>query len=335
MKKIAVFFSIVFTVAAHAQDVKTLQETAGDFSRQGDFNNAILVLNKAHELEPNNLSVNKSLALAYFQKSDYPKMQSVLKPMLEREDADAEVFQMAGLMNKTTGDIKEAEKVYKRGLKNFPSSGPLLSDYGELLWAKQDFSAINQWEKGIEADPNYTGNYYNAARYYYFTKDKVWALIYGEIFVNMESYSRRTVDIKNLLLESYKKLFTDADMMKNQEINNPFVKAYLNGMSRQTAQTKNGITVETLTMIRTRFILDWFEKEATKFPFRLFDFQRQLLKEGNFNAYNQWLFGSVQNLPAFENWTNTHNAEYKQFISTQGNRLFKPAAGQYYKAVSK
>ena len=262
-------------------------------------------------------------------------MQAVLKPLLERTDADAEVFQLAGMMNKTTGDTKECEKVYKKGLKMFPDNGPLLSDYGELLWAKQDFSAIKQWEKGIEEAPSYSGNYYNAARYYYFTKDKVWAIIYGEMFVNLESYSRRTVDIKNLLLESYKKLFTDADMMKNQEIKNPFVVAFLSGMKNQAGIAKNGITTETLIMIRTRFLLDWFEKEATKFPFRLFEYQRQLIKEGNFDAYNQWLFGSVQNLPAFENWTNTHSAEYKQFTISQSNRMFKIVPGQYYQTVSK
>jgi lipopolysaccharide biosynthesis regulator YciM len=337
MKKTAALFSFFFVLAvsAGAQDVKALRETARDFSKQGDFNNAILVLNKAHEQEPNNLAVSKDLALAYFQKSDYPRMQTVLKPLLERTDADEEVYQLAGMMNKTNGDLKECERVYKKGLKSFPNSGALLSDYGELLWAKQDFSAIKEWEHGIEVDPNYTGNYYNASRYYYFTKDKVWAIIYGELFVNMESYSRRTVEIKSLLLESYKKLFTDADMMKNQDTKNPFAAAFLTAMGRQAAIARDGITAETLTMIRTRFIIDWFEKEGTKFPFRLFEYQRQLLKEGIFDAYNQWLFGSVQNLTAFESWTTAHSSEYKQFTTTQSNRMFKLSAGQYYQTVSK
>ena len=337
MKKTAGIFSflLVFTLIAGAQDVKTLQETARDFSRQGDFANAILVLNRARDQEPNNLSVNKDLALACFQKPDLPKMQGILKPLLERPDADAEVFQLAGMMNKAFGDEKECERVYKKGLKSFPNSGPLHSDYGELLWDKQDYSAIKEWERGIETDPGYSGNYYNAAKYYYLTKDKVWALVYGEMFVNMESYSRRTVEIKNVLLDSYKKLFTDADMVKGQATKNIFVAAFLSGMNRQSEIAKKGITVESLTMIRTRFIIDWFEKESTKFPLRLFDYQRQLLKEGTFDAYNQWLFGSVQNLPAFENWTSTHSDVYKQFTSSQGNRIFKPVTGQYYQLSTK
>jgi hypothetical protein len=87
-------------------------------------------------------------------------------------------------------------------------------------------------------------------------------------------------------------------------------------------------------MIRTRFILEWFEKDAARFPFRLFDYQRQLIKEGTFDAYNQWLFGSAQNLTAFQNWTVTHNEEYRLFTTTQRNRLFRAAANQYYQTLS-
>ena len=84
-----------------------------------------------------------------------------------------------------------------------------------------------------------------------------------------------------------------------------------------------GINPESLTMIRTRFILDWDEKYASKYPFRLFEYHRQLLKEGLFEAYNQWLFGSVQNLTAFQTWINTHADAYQQFVAFQQGRVFK------------
>src|SRR6202012_1955967 len=125
-------------------------------------------------------------------------------------------------------DSKECERLYKAGIKRFPKSGVLYSEYGEMLWARQDYSAVRQWEKGIEVDPNYSSNYYHASKYYFFTFDKVWALVYGETFVNLESYSKRTAEIKELLLEGYKKLFTDADIQKGQNTKSPFVSAYLN-----------------------------------------------------------------------------------------------------------
>ena len=85
-------------------------------------------------------------------------------------------------------------------------------------------------------------------------------------------------------------------------------------------------------MIRTRFILDWYEKNAAKFPFRLFDYQQQLIREGMFDAYNQWLFGATENLAAYDNWTKTHAEEYNGFNAFQKSRVFKMPVGQHYQA---
>jgi hypothetical protein len=227
---------------------------------------------------------------------------------------------------------KDCERMYKKGLKKFPKSGPLYSEYGELLWSSKDYSAVELWEKGIQNDPAYAGNYYNAALYYFYTKDKVWSLLYGEIFVNMESLSERGAAMKQLLLKGYKeKLFAEADIMKGEEKNkNEFAKSFLQGMSKQSSLANKGITVETLTMIRSRFILDWYAVNAARFPFKLFDFQRQLLQDGMFEAYNQWLFGPVENLTAYDSWTKTHAEQYTAFNNFQRTRIFKMPAGQYY-----
>ena len=300
--------------------------------RQGDFNNAIIILTRALQMDKNNLEMQKDLVMSYYYKSDYEKALDGVKVLMDREDADVVSYQIAGNVYKALEEVKECDKVYKRGLKKFPNSGPLYSEYGELLWAKKDFSAIEQWEKGIQVDPAYSGNYYNAARFYFYTKDKVWGLIYGEIFVNMESLNDRGAAMKQLLLEGYKeKLFADANLMSGQEKNkNEFSKAFLDCMNKQSSLVNHGITTETLTMIRSRFILEWFDKYASRFPYKLFDYQRQLLQEGMFGAYNQWLFGTVENLASYDSWTKTHDEEYKNFTAFQKTRIFKMPSGQYY-----
>jgi Tfp pilus assembly protein PilF len=325
MKQLFIVLSLLISTTSFAQqeDVKTLYEAAKNYQRQGDYQNAVLVLNRALQQDNNNQDVIKELAFVQYLQRDYNKAINTIKPLIDRKDTEVPAFQVAAMIYKARDEAGEAEKLYKKALKKFPNSGALYSEYGELLWGRQDYSAIKQWEKGIEEDPNYAGNYYNAARYYYFTMDKAWSLIYGEIFVNMESYTRRTVEIKNILANGYKKLFTDQDIMKNQDSKNDFTVAYLTNMSRQSSLASMGITPESLTMIRTRFLLDWDEKYAGKFPFRLFEYHRQLLKEGLFEAYNQWLFGSVQNLTAFQTWINTHPDSYQQFTSFQQGRVFK------------
>ena len=336
MKKLFfLLFSAGFLITSfvHAQEV-TPVETARNFMRSGDWDNAILVLNRALQQDPKNLDLQKELAMTYYYKRDYTRAMETVKPMLDRDDADVVVYQIGGNVYKATEEVKEADKMYKKGLKKFPKSGPLYSEYGELLWAKKDYNAIKEWEKGIAADPSFAGNYYNAALYYYYTKDKVWSIIYGEIFVNMEYLTERATEMKKLLLAAYKeKLFNTIAPGKDQPKNTAFADAVLATFNKQSSLVNRGITTETLNMIRTRFILDWYKNYASKFPFRLFEYHQQLIKEGIFEAYNQWLFGSVENLPAFDQWAKTNADAYTKFTTFQKGRVFKMPAGQHYQVL--
>jgi tetratricopeptide (TPR) repeat protein len=338
MKKI-VLFLLSFGLLQNnfcqpVDDIKQMRETAQSFLRNGDYDNAILVLNRALQQDKNNLELQKDLVMAFYYKRDFVKALEGTKALIDRDDADVMTFQIAGNVFKALEEVKDCEKMYKKALKKFPKSGPLYSEYGELLWDLKDFSAIDQWEKGIQADPAFSGNYYNAAQHYFFTKDKVWSLVYGEIFVNMESMTERGAAMKKLLLDGYKeKLFVENDLLKDIDKNkSEFSKAFLTSMNKQFSLANKGVTTEILTMVRTRFILDWFANNSTKFPFKLFDYQLQLIREGIFEAYNQWLFGTVENLAVYDNWIKTNNEKYAAFTNFQKSRIFKMPAGQYYQA---
>ncbi|HEX2608420.1 MAG TPA: tetratricopeptide repeat protein [Flavisolibacter sp.] len=333
MKLFLILFSLGLATASLAQSPteQTPAETARGFMRTGDWDNAILVLNRALQQDPNNLSLQKDLTLSYYYKRDYSKALDHVKPLLERDDADVVVYQIAGNVYKALEEVKDADKMYKKALKKFPNSGALYSEYGELLWAKNDYEAIKYWEKGIEADPSNAGNYYNAALYYYYTKDKIWTLIYGEIFVNMEYLTERATQMKKLLLSAYKeKLYAD---MKDDKTKSPFAKAVFQTFDKQASLVSKGITTESLNMIRTRFILDWFASYGKKYPFKLFDYQQQLIRDGMFEAYNQWLFGAVENLPAYDQWSKNNPDAFNKFSAFQKSRVFKMPSGQYYQEL--
>jgi tetratricopeptide (TPR) repeat protein len=330
MKTIFLAISVViFSLPGISQE--NASQTAKNYIRQGDYNNAILVLNRAIETDRQNIELKKDLAFAYYLQRDYTKAIETIRPVIDNKDGDEQAYQITGMIYRAIEDTKEAERIYKSGLRRFPESGVLSNEYGELLWSNSDFSAAaKQWQKGIQNDPGFPGNYYNAAKYYFLSADKVWGIIYGEIFVNLESYSKRTPEIKTMLLEGYKKLFAETEMTKSQDMKNEFVKAFLDVMKNESQMISSGITPDGLSALRTRFILTWYEKYATKFPFRLFDYQRQLAKAGLFDAYNQWIFGAANNLSAFQQWTATHPDEYNRFINFQKNRVYKQPEGQYY-----
>lgn len=322
----------LFTVTARSQ--QSSHDMAFNYMRNGDHDNAILVLNKALQQDGSNQQLLQDLAMAYFYKKDYARAKQQVEILLDRNDVDVISYQISGNVFKALEEVKEAEKMYKKALKKFPKSGPLYSEFGELLWAKKDYNAIKVWEKGIEADPSYAGNYYNATTYYYFTKDKIWSIVYGEIFVNMEYLTDRATEIKKLLLSSYKeKLFREIGTDGPEK--SGFANAVLETFNKQSSLVNKGLTVETLTMLRTKFILDWYAKYGEKFPFKLFEYHQQLIREGMFEAYNQWLFGAVDNLSAFDMWTKSHAEAYKKFSSFQSGRVFKMPQGQFYQVASK
>ena len=207
----------------------------------------------------------------------------------------------------------------------------MYSEYGIMLEAKDPGmgNGILQWEKGIETDPEYSGNYYNAAKYYADHGNLLWAALYGEIFTNIESYSGRTTEIKDILFDMYKKIFNSGQV--SIKGSNAFETRIVESLKKQAGLSTDGINTESLIAIRTRFVLDWFPASVKKYPYKLFELHHQLLENGLFEAYNQWLFGSVDNMPAYQDWKNSHVAEFNEFNKFQHNRVFKVPTGQYYK----
>jgi tetratricopeptide (TPR) repeat protein len=326
------FFLFSFFIAtAQTPDAKELQATAKKFMQQGDYDNATLVLKNAVQADPKNLDLLKDWEFLHFLKRDYAKAMEIGKPLIERPDADEQTFQILGMTYKGIAEYDECYKLYKQAVKKFPKSGVLYNEWGEAYAMNKKMSdAIVNWEKGIEVDPNYSSNYYNAAMYYSRNNEVFWQLIYGEIFLNLESFTARSADIKTLLLDDYKKLYMLGDFTKINT-KNVFEKAVLETLSKSVSLTREGVTPSVLAAIRTRFVLDWYNaKNNEKFPFRLFDQQQYLLREGMFDAYSQWIFGAAASPATYQTWLDANEKQGKSFKDFQSGRVFKLVAGQYY-----
>ena len=334
--RLTLFFAFFLQSAVAQQSVtETVQEfreIARSFQRQQDYSNAIMVLAKALELQPGNVDVLKDVAYVYYLSGDFAKAAQRVLPLTELESADEQIFQIAGSVFKELEEYKICDRLYKKGLKKFENSGALYSEYGDLFWIQQKpAEAIAQWETGMKIDPSHSGNYYHAAKFYFAAGDKSRSIVYGEVFVNLESYSVKSAEIKILLLESYKRIYMPGDS-KKYYVKEPtsFELDFLQVMGKQNELSSRGITPETLLAIRSRFLLDWFNANENKYPFHLFEHLRYLLREGMFEAYNQWLFGPASDASAYQNWIRTHEDEYLAFSYYQRNKLFKMPGGQNY-----
>ena len=120
------------------------------------------------------------------------------------------------------------------------------------------------------------------------------------------------------------------DRKSKHKVASEFADSYKASMGKQVSVVLSGIDPESLVMVRTRCLLDWYNFSGVKFPYALFDYQRNLLKEGLFEAYNQWIFGPVSNQSAFKAWTGLHKTEYDAFLQYQRNHPLKLKNDEYY-----
>ena len=341
MKYIFIFIvSTVFfcDVQAQEQTAKLLQETARTLLQKGDYDNAVVILERAKQQEPNNVDILRDLCFANYLKRDFTKAIEVGKELVEKPDADQQSFQVLGMAYKAIASYKECGKLYRTALRKFPNSGVIYNEYAELSAMDKDLEeAITQWEKGIELDPGYSSNYYNAAIYYSKKNNWIRSVLYGELFLNLESYSTRTEDIKTSLFTAWKNLYTKTTVQQlvDAKTTSAFEKTILQvltkaSVSLATKSAKEENDIDRLSNIRTKFIIEWSAENEKQYPFRLFGHQKYLLSQGLFEAYNYWLFTPSISAEAYHAWQTNHTKEIEEFKTFQQSRVFKIPVGEYY-----
>src|SRR6058998_1583720 len=93
---LAVFCLVSLLASAQPTDPKTMHENAKTFMRSGDFDNAIIVLTRALEIDKDNMEMQQDLVMSYYYKRDYKKALEGVKVLLDRDDVDAVSFQIGG-----------------------------------------------------------------------------------------------------------------------------------------------------------------------------------------------------------------------------------------------
>ena len=72
---------------------------------------------------PDNIEIAKDLAYDYYLQKENEKALETIKPLLEKDNADDQTYQIGGTIYRAMGQQKDAEKLYKKAIKSFPKSG--------------------------------------------------------------------------------------------------------------------------------------------------------------------------------------------------------------------
>ncbi|HET8572475.1 MAG TPA: tetratricopeptide repeat protein [Edaphocola sp.] len=317
-------------------EIQRMQQSAQQSLQQKDYANSIMLLNQAIRQAPDNVSLRRDLAYTYYLSGKADEARKIIEPVVQSEFADEQTFQIAAAIENVSGKFGRARRILKDGIRKFPHSGLLYSSMGNLYsMEKSDQSALDAWMTGIRSDPGYGANYYGAARMFNSKGNYVWALIYGEIFLNLDQDPFKGNQIKKMMISAYQAILSEgsADLPSFRGDNGQkqgkivsFEDCYKKVLQDNALAIRSGFNTETLTMLRTRFLMEWQMSYARRFPFTLFTWQGKLIQAGYFDAYNQWLFGAVNNSQAFQLWVKKFADNYGDFEKWDKGHPLQPAS---------
>lgn len=340
------FVFFILSNLAFAQ-IKTNKEEADGYVLEaiklmdnGNPEKAIALIERALKLSPKNPIYLYEMGYAYYMKKDYKKAKDIFEDLVDSDNAEDLYFKMLGNSYDLLGKPEKAIAAYKKGLKRFPNSGKIYLELGIMSMAKKEYNeALDYWEKGIEVEPTHPSNYYWATKLFADSSEKIWALLYGELFINLERGSKRTEEISGILFEVYKSAITSksdtsmsVDLTKRGNtisISNPkdiekkissgrllpFEGTYSLAFSPGSIALKGGTTIAGIYQTRKTLLDFWYKnfKSNEAYPNVLLDYQKQILEAGHFEAYSFWLH-SRGDAKEFEAWYDKNEALFKDFV---------------------
>ena len=170
------------------------------------------------------------------------------------------------------------------------------------------------------------------------TTEKVWAVIYGEVYCNLSSDSDRTSQVGALVYSWYNgSLSRNAGKFSINLTEN--AQASLNGvpfesqfeisflMSALGLKTDfPPLSIQRLTEIRKNQLSQWEQK---KLPLtELVRRQQAILSAGHFDAYNYWLFKGARAEESNE-WIRDHQTQFQSWLDWQSKNKFEVKAPDF------
>jgi tetratricopeptide (TPR) repeat protein len=354
MKKNILKFFLVFVICSlqfaiynfsFAQDVKTAGEIDAEnalknyqhgieLMKKENYKGAMEAFNDAVDLDSTKSNYQFQLSLANYYSKNFETSVKVLKNIMKKFQADVRYYDLMGECYSEMRNDKKAQAILEEGLKKFPKSGSIHSQLGRIEYSHKNLNtALQYWELGMVAEPMFPSNYYFAAQAIGTTSERMWAIIYGEIFVNLETNTERTYEILFRLNDWYKQSFiiknpknkyalftdermriTEAQFKDTMLFHKNFPMAYNNIAQRSLIVFKDKVTTESLMKFRSKFITLWYSKNfPIDFPNPIFDYQRTVISADFFDCYNYWLF-SKGDPKSFNDWMEKNKKKYDQFI---------------------
>lgn len=335
--------AMCFVLPAHAQSDKAMAHAnrAIQLVDGGLPAQAIAEWDKAIALEPTIIAYQYERVLCYVMTKDYTKAIGLLTPIYRDSALYDRGFQLMGNIHDMQNDSASALAYYRQGLEAYPRSGRLHYELGAAAFIERKVQdALSWWKKGTIVEPAFATNYYWLAKVYAETSDKLWSVLYGEAFLNLERSSERTKEISKLLFDTWNAALRLGDTLDPinlasddvLDIPSPLGPAQMNfAMAFEFMVANAGqhlipskgvlpkLSLPQLVDLRTRFIKAWVAGgKDTTYRNDVLAFEAEVAKAGWIKEYLYWLY-SYGDKRAMNDYFRTNEHRYDTFLAWFGN----------------
>lgn len=349
----------VFTTVLHAQavlDTAKIEQTVREAVKLMDRNlpqEAIRTWDAAIKLRPDYTPYKYERSICFVMQKQYKEAIAALLPIYEQPELFDRGYQLLGNCYDFLEDTASARKYYRSGLDRWPESGRLHLEMGSAAYTDGDWKgALDWWTKGARAEPAFASNYYQICLTFANTPYKFWALLYGEMFLNIERATQRTSEISSLLYKTWasgikpgtsdpinlasEELLNEPSELGATVMNFPMAFEYTVATSVVAANVKGPlatISVAQLVDIRMQFAKTWKESGyASKYANDLLAYHVTMLDAGWLTEYLWWLY-SYGNVADTKRYYKENEQRYDTFLGWFGEHqldISRPVCLSYH-----
>lgn len=278
----------------------------------GGADRAAETLEKLCAKYPSEAALRYELGYAQMKDYRYERAAKTFRSLRGVAEMGALPWQMEGNALDLAGRRGDAVRVYRDGLNRFPNSGALIMELGTIRMQEEDYAgAIEMYERGVAADPDYAPNYYRAA-WIHFHSDAPWdGIALAERFMAMELKGERVEEMSQMTFEAYAALIRLA--VKEDRDGTIALTAMELGFTSQ----KEGGDVSLRVVCGVKKALLATRPDGGGVAASVWDFEERVAKAGHWEAYCRWLLRKGRE-DEFSGWLALHEDLMERFAEWMG-----------------
>ncbi len=210
-------------------------------------------------------------------------------------------FHLLGNLYAQRDDSVNADASYRLGLARFPTSARLHVEQA-IRFAQQGNleEALEEIETAISGDPTYPLSYYWGARFYRASTERIWAIFYAEIYINLRPNSSKADEMSSLwynaIREAIEQFDSDGRIVLSREIRasgpaGPSFPDAFSSVLTEAARTLRfnrdfELPIASIDTLLSEFLKIWYQRGYdTTFRNLIIERYEQLHRAGLLDAY--------------------------------------------------